>query len=377
MGKNFIGVFISHGDTDEGHYPLSSLNAFRNVVNQLDRDTNGMIRIAFDYDGYEDHSKNNSTQNSILDTLDKLREQYEYLLFFRLMDPEYGRGMRIEYDEVQKLNRGVEPNKQIAVRTLVKKYDETDSNFDKAENTWDEITNKSNQESDVSKRYKNDEELTLKAGYMINKFYHLKKREKSFWKWLMAAIMVGILLWHFSGPIHDVLFRERTNVVDNSGVEQTNKHENVTVDSIPVQIQKPEIGLEITAKPSNDRVSASTRVENSVFLDVKALTFTDDYNAQLLSSIESCLLAKGFSIAGDKKSAHYNVWVEAKPTDATSAHIIHLDVSSRITDLKTGKIIYSDTKTHKDGAGSDEAAALKIYRRISKSIGEELSTNLH
>lgn len=212
-------------------------------------------------------------------------------------------------------------------------------------------------------------------------------------KWLISGIVFAALclsvymLWP---RIKDLCSRDAINTpvetVDESQVNSSLSDESIA----SPEITPPHSNGQNLANRGEDtpgeskkpgessKASAATiRVDNSAYIDVKALTFTGDYNAQLISSIESCLLAKGFSIARDKKSAHYNVWVEAKPTDATAAHIIHLEVSTRITNLKTGKIIYSDTKPHKDGAGSDDAAALKIYRRISKTIGEEISNNIH
>lgn len=223
MSKIPLGIIISHMSVDEGNYPKSSLYAFRDVVHQLDMETSGKIRLAFDYEGYEDLRKNNSSQESILRTIDELKSQYEHLIFFRLIDPEYGSGMRLEFDCVREKNKGVKDNKQIAIRTLFKKYDITDSNYKEAESTWREITDKRDQKSDVSWRYVNDDDLRAKAREMITRFY-FSKNGQNIWKWLLLALFIGVVLYLFSGPIHNILFsnqqQESEDVITPPGVEE-------------------------------------------------------------------------------------------------------------------------------------------------------------
>lgn len=116
-----------------------------------------------------------------------------------------------------------------------------------------------------------------------------------------------------------------------------------------------------------------TRTKNSVYINVDARTYETNYNDQLKSIIEGRLIRQGYSPVANRNAAQYEIKVSGRPTDATALHIIHLDVIIRVTNLETGKLIYSNKNTYKDGSNSDEAAAMKIYRQIVDAIGQEVS----
>lgn len=123
------------------------------------------------------------------------------------------------------------------------------------------------------------------------------------------------------------------------------------------------------------RTEVVPRIKNTVYINVDAHTYESNYNDQLKSIIERRMIRRGYSPVADRSSAQYEIKVEGRPTDATPAHIIHLDVIVRITDLETGKLTCSTKNTYKDGSNSDEAAAMKIYRRIADETGQIVSNS--
>lgn len=120
----------------------------------------------------------------------------------------------------------------------------------------------------------------------------------------------------------------------------------------------------------------ASRIDKTVFITVKAPTYESSYSEQLKATIENSLIAKGYSPSPNKSTSQYEIKVNAGPTDATSAHIIHLDVSIKIYELATGALKYSNDTTYKDGSNSNEAAAMKIYRRVAQTIGDDVSNKL-
>lgn len=155
------------------------------------------------------------------------------------------------------------------------------------------------------------------------------------------------------------------NVTDGDSVEETTP---ATMPSVGQTGGKP--------KPPIPPEKPVLRIDKTVFISVKAPSYESSYSEQLKKAIEKSLIAKGFSPSANKNTSQYEIKVEAAPTDSTPAHIIHLDVSIEIYELATDALKYSDNTTYKDGANSNEAAAMKIYRRVAQTIGDDVSSKL-
>lgn len=346
MNKAALGIIISHRSTDEGHYPESSLNAFRDGIHQLNKKTAGQIQIAFDYEGYEDSEKNNTDQENILKTIEELntRKKYSHLLFFRLIDPEYGSGMRLEYSLVQKLNLKQPEDNEIGVRTLVRKYKEGELNYELAENNWNEITDKNDLKKKFSRRYETDKELKLLAKEWIYDYY-VSKTGKHLFPWkivagIILAILSAIFGWYILSRDTSKTEPEPPIVEATTPVDSTRTVMIARIDSAETLInsnkkrQARSLLLRIREECDSEWTDLSARIESLLrlvadpipprlpaYLSNGCMVVVDNNDPVIQSAIESGLkqasLGLSFLTSGKPE---WMISVSEKTTDTTKVY---------------------------------------------------------
>lgn len=399
--KHILRIFVSHKDVNECPSLADAYNVIQEEADKINRTGLQRHLIEIQPQDYQIGRDLSNPQRGTFQSADSLKDDaYKAHAVFTLVDGDMSPRIRDWYEQQIKKVRKEAKERQIpmpifwdtssaASKANCEAFHRgNDSDYILKFNSLDEFRkNVASQLEQLSGRWA----TMINGGQMVPTLESNSLRRKKRWfisSLIFLAIAIAVyLLWpqikglfhndEEKGPVTEI-HQDTTSTSSDSilPIDDMSKGDSEGVTTPSTTTSTGQTGKEPEPSVIPPKEKTVSRIDKTVFISVNALTFESSYSEQLKSAIEKSLIAHGFSPSSKKSTSQYEIMVEAGPTDATSAHIIHLDVSIKIYELAKDALIYSDNTTYKDGSNSDEAAAMKIYRREAKTIGDNVAGKL-
>lgn len=120
------------------------------------------VDVAFDYEGFRIFDKPENTQDSIVERMRSLREQYDILIYCPLIDGEFGSGMKLEYNAILRINNTLPPENKIYIECFIRIKEGV------SDHSYPELLDKNNTGLQVCNWYRDDHDFKSVVKDTIN-----------------------------------------------------------------------------------------------------------------------------------------------------------------------------------------------------------------
>ena len=216
-----VGIILSHRSTSLGYYHKAMRDALSTAIDKYNHNNEGRadVKVALDYEGFQDLKKKSQSQASIKQSMLDLRSKYDEMIFLMLVDGELGDGMKNEYHFIREADKNLCQAKRFHIHALIKiRPDYSDA-------AYPELMAKSDETAPVCEWYE-DGTFEGLAYQMLDAVVGkgIKRKRRRWNSFFLGILLVALSALFLIGAIHKktrpedsslVQFKERILGVEN------------------------------------------------------------------------------------------------------------------------------------------------------------------